>query len=239
MPGGRLTYEDREKIATGLTEGLGYAVIARQLGRPTSTVSREVSRNLGPDGGYRPDRAHRATQQRARRDKLNKPVPAPVNDDVYGRDPLAVRKFSEQLAELMVMTGMPRMTARVFVCLYVTDSGTLSAAELVGRLQVSPASISASIGYLEGLGLIRRERDPNRRRELYVADDDIWLRSLLADTKANGSWSATARRGVEVFGAATPVGHRLEEMGQFFDYLTEVLVTAIERWHERQASTVA
>ena len=43
MPGGRLTQEDRRHIAAGLAEGLGYAEIARRLGRPTSTVSREVA----------------------------------------------------------------------------------------------------------------------------------------------------------------------------------------------------
>ena len=148
-----------------------------------------------------------------------------------------MRKFSEQLAELMVLTGMPRMTARVFVSLYVTDSGTLGAAELVSRLRVSPASVSASIGYLTDLGLVRREQDPTRRRELYVADDDIWLRSLLAGINADSSWSSTARLGVQIFGAGTAVGHRLAGMGQFFDYLTEIVIAAIQNWHEHRRST--
>ncbi|NUT46387.1 MAG: helix-turn-helix domain-containing protein, partial [Saccharothrix sp.] len=51
MPGGRLTDEDRRDIAAGLALGLGYAEIARRLGRPTSTVTREVIRNGGP-GDY-------------------------------------------------------------------------------------------------------------------------------------------------------------------------------------------
>ncbi|MBO1416423.1 helix-turn-helix domain-containing protein, partial [Streptomyces sp. FH025] len=48
MPGGRLTQQDRRRIATGLAEGLGYGEIARGLGRPTSTVTREIARNGGP-----------------------------------------------------------------------------------------------------------------------------------------------------------------------------------------------
>ncbi|MFD0661872.1 helix-turn-helix domain-containing protein [Thermocatellispora tengchongensis] len=48
MPGGRLTYEDRQAIASGLADGLDYAEIARRLARPTSTVTREVARNGGP-----------------------------------------------------------------------------------------------------------------------------------------------------------------------------------------------
>ena len=66
MPGGRLTYQDRKKIAEALAEGISHAEIARRLGRPTSTVSREVNRNGGPDG-YRPDQAHQATERRAQR----------------------------------------------------------------------------------------------------------------------------------------------------------------------------
>ncbi|MGB8944370.1 MAG: helix-turn-helix domain-containing protein, partial [Streptomyces sp.] len=62
MPGGRLTHQDRRHIGAGLAEGLGYAEIARRIDRPTSTVSREVSRNGGP-GRYRVDHAHLATVQ--------------------------------------------------------------------------------------------------------------------------------------------------------------------------------
>ncbi|WP_344880984.1 helix-turn-helix domain-containing protein, partial [Nonomuraea antimicrobica] len=59
MPGGHLTYDDRHKIAEGLAAGLSYAEIARRLGRPRSTVGREVARNGGPHG-YGPARAQRA-----------------------------------------------------------------------------------------------------------------------------------------------------------------------------------
>ncbi|WP_425569311.1 helix-turn-helix domain-containing protein [Nonomuraea salmonea] len=66
MPEGRLTRQDRQRIAAGLAEGRSYAEIARRLDRPTSTVSREVGRNGGPSD-YRPERAHQAAARRARR----------------------------------------------------------------------------------------------------------------------------------------------------------------------------
>ncbi|GAA3083377.1 hypothetical protein GCM10020000_81900 [Streptomyces olivoverticillatus] len=66
MPGGRLTQQERQQIAVGLADGLAYAEIARRLDRPTSTITREVTRNGGPTT-YRADLAHRATQQRAHR----------------------------------------------------------------------------------------------------------------------------------------------------------------------------
>ena len=43
----RLSIEDRETISRGLSANLSYAQIARQIGRPTSTVSREVKNNYG------------------------------------------------------------------------------------------------------------------------------------------------------------------------------------------------
>jgi IS30 family transposase len=44
---GRLTITDRETLLLGLASGLPLAAIARSLGRPTSTVSREIGANGG------------------------------------------------------------------------------------------------------------------------------------------------------------------------------------------------
>ncbi|MFD9075860.1 helix-turn-helix domain-containing protein, partial [Streptomyces lasiicapitis] len=85
MPGGRLTHEDRLRVAAGLTDGLGYAEIARRLDRPTSTISREVARNGGPRG-YRADHAHHATARRARRAATARDAHAPAADAGDGRD---------------------------------------------------------------------------------------------------------------------------------------------------------
>ncbi len=219
MPGGRLTHQDRRHIALGLAEGLGYAEIARHLGRPTSTVSREVGRNGGPDG-YRPDHAHQATRWRARRRGPASAPQPPAVTDVHGRDPEAVRGFVERFAALMVGTGLPRMAARVLTCLVTHDSGALTAAELVQRLQVSPASVSKAVAYLEGLDVIRRERGP-RRRERYIIDDGVWLRTWLTSARTNARWAETARGGAEIFDTATPAGARLEHMSHFFARLSE------------------
>ena len=66
-----LSLEDREEISRGLSVKESFASIARCLGRPTSTVSREVKRN-GGRGNYRAVRADRATWERAKRPKLTK-----------------------------------------------------------------------------------------------------------------------------------------------------------------------
>jgi predicted transcriptional regulator len=223
MPGGRLTNEDRQHIAAGLTEALGYAEIARRLGRPTSTISREVARNGGPDG-YRADYAHQATGWRARRRNPTSSPELPVAVDTYGRDPEAVRGFAEDFAALMVQTGLPRMAARVLACLVTTDTGALTAAELTHQLRVSPASVSKAIGYLEKLELVRRERDPRRRRDRYIIDDDTWLRTWMTSARTNAMLAETAQQGAKVLDTATPAGARLDQMGKFFTQLGDDMV---------------
>lgn len=230
MPGGRLTQQERQEIALGVADGLAYAEIARRLDRPTSTVTREVMRNGGP-AGYRADLAHRATERRAhrRRQPASRGAEAPAQ--AHGRDPEAVREYEETLTTVMMQSGLPKMMARVLTCLYTTDTGTLTAAELVERLHVSPASISKAITFLDNQALIRRERD-DRRRERYMVDDDLWYQSMIASARANTQVAETARLGVTVLGPGTPAAVRMENIGRYLDYISESIIRAADQARE-------
>ncbi|MFJ9367061.1 MarR family transcriptional regulator [Nocardia sp. NPDC101769] len=138
--------------------------------------------------------------------------------------------FAAQFTDLFVYDGMPRMQARVLTCLHLTDSGSLTAAELVHRLGVSPASISAAVCALEKRDLIRRERDSSRRDRYYI-DDRTWYRTTLNLARASDEKVKAARRGAEILGATTPAGLRLTEIGRYLDYLGHEMVQAVERWH--------
>jgi DNA-binding MarR family transcriptional regulator len=220
MPGGRLTQEDRRLIATWLQDGLGYAEIARRLGRPTSTISREVARNSGRSG-YRADEANRMTGDRARRRKP-RPRAIPVVENGYGRDPEAVRAFETEFTEMIVATGLPRMTARVLACLAVSDDGVLTAAELAQRLQVSPASISTAVAYLETQAMLRRERDG--RRERYVIDEEMPQRVWAESVRSNQEWIKISRQGAEVLGTSTPAGARMDDLSRFHARINEIML---------------
>jgi hypothetical protein len=63
---GSLSIADREEISRGLARGDWLRQIARVLGRPASTVSREVARNKGRDR-YRAIDAEDRAWERARR----------------------------------------------------------------------------------------------------------------------------------------------------------------------------
>lgn len=230
MPGGRLTQQDRRQIASGLADGLAYAEIARRLDRPTSTITREVMRNGGPTA-YRADLAHRATERRAHRRRRTAPRGMQAPPQAHGRDAAAVREFEEVFTTVFMQAGAPKMMSRVMACLYTTDSGSLTASELVRRLQVSPASVSKAITFLENQGLVRRERGEGRR-DRYVVDDDVWYQSMIASARSNAQIIETARQGVGILGPGTPAGARLENIARFLDFVSESLTRAAEQARE-------
>ncbi|MEU7514091.1 helix-turn-helix domain-containing protein [Streptomyces sp. NPDC042898] len=221
MPGGRLTQQERRRIALGLAEGLAYAEIARRLDRPASTVTREVMRNGGPTA-YRADLAHRATERRARRRRQVTPQRTPARPPVHGREREAVREYEETFAGVLVATGLPAMMARVMAGLTLAEAGSLTAAELARHLQVSPASVSKAVAFLDSHGLIGRERG-ERRHERYTVDDEVWFRTMTATARSTAQLVETARQGVDVLGAHSRAAARLEDIARVLDFVSESL----------------
>ncbi|MFI6948378.1 helix-turn-helix domain-containing protein [Streptomyces sp. NPDC050422] len=229
MPGGRLTEQERRQIELGLADGLAYAEIARRLDRPTSTITREVMRNGGP--AYRADLAHRSTEQRAHRRKRVAPPDPRTPPQAHGRDADAVRAYEEVFATVFMQSGLPKMTARVLAGLYMTDMGSLTAAELAGRLQISTASVSKAIAFLESQGLVRREREEGRR-ERYIVDDDVLYQSTMASARATAHLGEVARQGVGILGSGTPAAARLENIARFIDFVSESIARAADQARE-------
>nr|WP_328692274.1 MarR family transcriptional regulator [Streptomyces caniferus] len=128
-------------------------------------------------------------------------------------------------------SGLTKMTARVLTCLFTTDAGSLTASQLAQRLQVSPASISKAIAFLESQSLVRRERD-ERRRDRYVVDDELFYQATIASARANDQLVETARRGVAVLGSHTPAAARLENIARFLDFISESITRAAEQARE-------
>ncbi|MEU4085016.1 helix-turn-helix domain-containing protein [Streptomyces aureus] len=230
MPGGRLTQQDRQQIALGLADNLPYAEIARNLGRPTSTVTREVMRNGGPTS-YRAEVAHRATERRAHR-RRTAPSQGPESaPQPHGRDAQAVADYEETFTNVLMASGVSRIPARVLTSLFTSDAGSLTASELTRRLQVSPASISKAITFLESQSLVRRERDEGRR-DRYVVDSELFYQATIASARANDEVVRTAREGAAVLGHDTPAAIRLENVARFLDHISESIMRAAEQARE-------
>ncbi|MBB5085174.1 GbsR/MarR family transcriptional regulator [Nonomuraea endophytica] len=214
-----MTQQDRERIATGLADGLSYAQIAKRLDRPTSTISREVGRNGGP-GGYRPKQAHQATAERARR---GTPAPPRATGAPDGA-------LEQEIIEMAVRAGLPRMTARVHVDLVLSEDGRRTAAELTRRLRISPASVSVAVNSLVDNGFVRRERDPQRRRDIYVIDDDAWYHAVVTSGHQTLATMRATMAMAEACGLDSPVGRRLAKTGAFLEQVSKDTIASANRW---------
>ncbi len=127
-----------------------------------------------------------------------------VNDDELAR-------FVERFALMLVESGVPRMPARVFGSLLVSEEGKRTAGELADALRVSPAAISGAVRYLAQVGLVVRARDPGERRDHYEVTDDLWYEAYANRDKQLAQWAtlmgegaAVARRAVQGGRAAGP-----------------------------------
>jgi len=228
MPGRRLTGTDRRQIATGLAQGLNHAEIARRLGRPTSTISREIARNGGP-GRYRADLAELATSQRARRRPHRAMAPPPRESTGPAPEPVAA--VVRDLTAAFVATGVPRTASGILACLYTSESGSATAGELAQYLAVSAATVSHAVKLLEQQGLLSRGRDDNTRRRRYFVDgSDAGYRTVLASARTNQRLAASALRGAETFGPDTPVGARLTAAAQFLEHIGNAVIRSAEQW---------
>jgi DNA-binding transcriptional regulator GbsR (MarR family) len=139
-------------------------------------------------------------------------------------------EFIEKFAAVLIMAGFPPMPARVFVALLVTDSGRLSAAELVDLLQISPAAVSGAVRYLTGLGLVHKERVPGSRREYYRMPADIWHQVIQLRNYVLIRWAALLKEGIDLVGADTPAGRRMVGHVEFFEFLAEEMPAVMARW---------
>lgn len=181
-PGGgapsRLGLEQRLAIASGLAAGLAHAAIAAGIGFSRSTVSREVSRRRGPNGGYDPYAAQEAADRDAARPKARRvDASAPLRAYVLSR--LALRWSPRQISERLRSDfpgdgGMRLSHESIYQALYVQGKGALRQ-ELklekalrsgrTARLPRSrlPAGRGAGRSWVEGCGISLRPREADGR----------------------------------------------------------------------------
>jgi IS30 family transposase len=134
---GSLSVADREEISRGLARGDSLRQIARGLGRPTSTVSREVARNNGRDR-YRAIDAEDRAWDRARRRQpcllAGNPRLRQVVADKLGQD-WSPEQIAGYLARSYpVGSGMRVSHETIYKSLFVQTRGVL-AKELTKHLR--------------------------------------------------------------------------------------------------------
>ena len=152
------------------------------------------------------------------------------------RPEAAASLFTERFAGVLVEAGIPRMPARVFAALLATDSGRLTAAELAGSLQASPAAVSGGVRYLSQVGMVSREGEPGSRRHYYRVPDHVWDEVIGSRDRLLARWTTVLREGIDLLGADTRAGARLAESVQYFEFLSAELPQVLARWRQRKAA---
>lgn len=113
VPGRYLSQDERFTIADGLEEKRTLTAIAADLGRSTSTVSREIQRNSDPESGnYRPYQADRTAGSRRSRPKQRKLA---TNTELRDRvkDGLSQSWSPEQISQRLIVDFPDRDDMRI------------------------------------------------------------------------------------------------------------------------------
>ncbi|WP_063040827.1 GbsR/MarR family transcriptional regulator [Nocardia grenadensis] len=150
-------------------------------------------------------------------------------------DEIAIAGFQERFAQIMVESGMPRMAARVFAALLVTDSGKLSAAELAERLGVGAPAISGAVKYLVQVRLVERGREPGSRRDFCRIREHTWSHYISRSDPVLARVQVGAAEGAELLDPASPAGQRLAETRRFFEFLRAEIEQSMAKWRRLQA----
>lgn len=95
----------------------------------------------------------------------------PRNDDPL-RD--AEDRFIDAVGGAIEFWGFRRVLGHVWGWLYLRGTPS-TAPEIVSRLKLSKAAVSTSLAELEHWGCVRRFRRPGSRREMFEAEQDVWL----------------------------------------------------------------
>ena len=142
-------------------------------------------------------------------------------------------RFVERMGGALTSAGLARLPSRMFAALLIDEDGRMTAAELAEALGVSPASVSGAVRYLDGVGMVRRERERGSRRDIFVVDDDAWHDTLMRADQIYAPMQAALRRALEELPPEDPAYRRLRLSDEFLTFVLEQLGSMNERWSER------
>lgn len=143
-------------------------------------------------------------------------------------------RFAERMGGALAEAGLPPLPARVFAALLADDDGRMTSTELTGLLGVSPGGVSGAVRYLAQLGLLRREREPGSRRDVYVVDDDSWRNAMLREEQMFPPLMAALAAGIDEVGSDSGARERLALSLEFMEFVRDELRGLADRWAARQ-----
>ena len=143
--------------------------------------------------------------------------------------------FVARMGAALASAGLARLPSRIFAALLADPDGRMTAAEIGAELHVSPGAVSGAVRYLDGVGMIRREREPGSRRDVFVVDDDAWRDTLLHADRVYAPMIAELDRALAAMPADDPARRRIALSRAFMAFVTEEMGAMTQRWQERLA----
>jgi DNA-binding transcriptional regulator GbsR (MarR family) len=140
---------------------------------------------------------------------------------------------AEHLALTLTEGGMQRMTARTLAVFLFTDHASVTAGDIVDRLEASAGSVSSAIKSLLTVGLIERLPAPGSRREHYRLRHDAWATLFTSQNTVIRSMLHVAAAGIAATPSDDPAHQRLAQMHGFYEFLLGEIPTLLERWHKQ------
>ena len=144
-----LSEDERIMISDLRRTGATVRVIAVELGRSPSTISRELRRNTDPVGRYRPSAAHRSAVQRRARHRARR-----VDRDEVLR---------ARVQQLLALRWSPEQISRALSVEYAADSSRKLVTESIYQAIYDPNSGVVRDRTCMPLRTRRRRRRPHRR----------------------------------------------------------------------------
>jgi DNA-binding MarR family transcriptional regulator len=142
-------------------------------------------------------------------------------------------QFVERMGGALTAAGVARLPSRIFSALLIDEDGRMTAAELAETLQVSPGAVSGAVRYLDGVGMIRRERERGSRRDIFVVDDDAWHNTMLRADQYYAPMQAALDRALGDLSPGDPAYRRLRLSREFLTFILEEMASLHERWDQR------
>jgi DNA-binding transcriptional regulator GbsR (MarR family) len=140
----------------------------------------------------------------------------------------------EQFGAALADAGLPSLPSRVFSALLMDDDGRMTSAELTELLGVSAAAVSGAVKYLGHLQMIRREREPGSRRDVYVVDDDAWHGMMVRRDRLYAPLLRALDSALQERAPGDPAYHRIRLSAEFLRFVDAEMSKLAECWAERK-----
>jgi IS30 family transposase len=211
---GRLSFEDRVHLEVGLGRGESLRAVARRLGRAPSTISRELVRHRGGDGGYSATQAQRLAWRAAAR-------PQPLKLGVERVDPVGVELRRRVVADLVAGRSPAQVSERlrvetapeagqagrvaaetIYRALFLQARGGLKQeVEAVLRARRDAGQTATPTAALRSGRTVRKPRTARRGSGQGQIPDMVSIRDRPATTDADGNWLPGHHEGDLILGA--------------------------------------